>query len=167
MSLTYVLERLQPRLKGVLNVYVGRCDKLWKNVRMEHFSALFSNLFPQKRKRISANTCTYFGKYAHVFPQIFLRISANKFSAELKRRFFLSQTGIVLHFVRGRDSLRLVPSGDMYTSLAGTKVCPRCGHSRALDVDVGMSQPRTRKDLGASAKKARAGAFPAFHSSGS
>ena len=117
MSLTYVLERLQPRLKGVLNVNVGRCDKLWKNVP---HGALFSNLFPQKRKRISANTCEYFGKYAHVFPQIFLRISANKFGAGLKKRC-------------------LVPGGDMYTSLSGTKAYPHRGHSRALGADMGMS----------------------------
>ena len=35
---------------------------------------------------ISASTCTYFGKYAHVFPQIFLHISVNKFDAGLKMR---------------------------------------------------------------------------------
>ena len=70
---------------------------------MEHFSAFFSNLFPQKRTRFSAN----------------------KFGAELKRR-------------------RFVPGGDMYTSLIGTKVCPRRGHSRTPGADMGMSQPRTR-----------------------
>ena len=136
-----------------------------KMCRIKHFSALFSNLFAQKRKRISANTCVYFGKYAHVFPQIFLRISANKFCAELKRRCFV-HGGDCFAFCPRRGHVH-VPDGDMCTSLAGTKVCPRCGHSRALDVDVGMSQPRTRKDLGVSAKKARTGAFPAFHSSGS
>ena len=82
---------------------------LWKNVP---HGELFSNLFPQKRKRISANTCVYFEKYAHVFPQIFLRISANKFGAGLKKRCF-------------------VPDGDMYTSQAGTKVRARRGRSYA------------------------------------
>ena len=86
-----------------------------KMCRMEHFSALFSNLFAEKRVHISANTYTYFGKYAHVFPQIFLRISANKFGAELKMRF-LSLTGTILH---------LVPVGDMCTSLPRTRACPR------------------------------------------
>ena len=66
---------------------------------------------------ISANTCVYFGKYAHVFPQIFLRISANKFGAGLKKRCF----------VPSGDSLRFVPDGDMYTSQAGTKVRARRG----------------------------------------
>ena len=83
-----------------------------KMCRMEHFSALFSNLFPQKRKRISANTCVYFGKYAHVFPQIFLRISANKFGADLKkRRFVCSRDGFAFcpqrgHFGRVRRKRR-------------------------------------------------------------
>ena len=82
---------------------------------------------------ISANTCVYFGKYAHVFPQIFLRISANKFGAGLKKRCF-------------------VPDGDMYTSLTGTRACPRCGRSHALGADMGLSQPWTRRNLGASAE---------------
>ena len=81
-----------------------------KMCRMEHFSELFSNLFAQKRKRISANMCVYSGKYAHVFPQIFLRISANKFDAGLKRRFF----------VRGRD---------------GFAFCPQQGHVHVLGRD--------------------------------
>ena len=109
-------------MKGVLNVNVGRCDIYYgKMYRMENFFSLFSNLFPQKRKRISANTCVHFGKYAHVFPQIFLRISANKFDAGLKKRCF----------VPSGDSLRLVPAWDMYTSQAGTKVRARRGRSYA------------------------------------
>ena len=94
---------------------------------------------------ISANTCVYFGKYAHVFPQIFLRISANKFGAGLKKRCF----------VPSGDSLRFVPDGDMYTSLTGTRACPRCGSSHALGADTGMSKPRTRKDLCADAENNR------------
>ena len=86
-------------LEGVTN-YGKMC-------RMEHFSALFSNLFPQKRKRISAN----------------------KFSAELKKRCF----------VPSRDNLHLVPAMDMRTSLTGTKACPRYGRPRAPSADISMS----------------------------
>ena len=90
----------------------------------------FLNLFAEKHKRISANTCTFFPEYSRVFPQIFLRISANKFGTCLKMRF-LSVAGIILH---------LVPVGDMRTSLAGTKACPHRGHSHAPYADMGMSQ---------------------------
>ena len=92
-------------------------------------STTFSALF----EFISAKTQTYFRKYVYVFPEIFTRISANKFDVGLKKR-------------------RFVPDGDMCTSLAGTKACPRCGRSRALGADMGISRPQW--DLGTYAENA-------------
>ena len=73
--------------------------------------ALFRSFFkfPQKRKRIFANTYVQFGKYAHVFPQIFLRISVNKFSAGLWKAVRLPKTasaGAFPHGIKSRGHLQ-------------------------------------------------------------
>ena len=66
--------------------------------------ALFRSFF-----QISANTYVHFGKYAHVFPQIFLRISVNKFSAGLWKAVRLPKTasaGAFSHGIKSRGHLQ-------------------------------------------------------------